>query len=79
MNDAPSIIDINHLHGQVAAQRALLLGLANLLLDRSTFREEGLKRLEALRIAFLASHCPDATRDGIDAVEQWLLTVTSPD
>ena len=76
MEKAPLTMDINHLHGQVVGQRALILALAGSLMAKEQFRSRGLERLEEARTAFLASQAPEATRDGIDAIESWLLSVT---
>lgn len=76
MKKEPLTMDINHLHGQLVGQRALILALAGSLMAKDQFRSRGLERLEDARTAFLLSKAPDATRDGIDAIETWLLTVT---
>ena len=76
MKNAPLSIDINHLHGQLIGQRALIRAIAGALMSKDHFREVGLAQLERTRTAFLASQAPEATPDGIDAVETWLLTVT---
>lgn len=68
--------NINYLQGQIDGLKALTLGLANLLLDREEFRQEGLLRLELQRTAFVASLEPDSRLDGIDAIDAWLLNVT---
>lgn len=68
--------NINYLQGQIDGLKALTLGLANLLLDREEFRQEGLLRLELQRTAFVASLEPDSRLDGIEAIDAWLLNVT---
>jgi len=67
---------INYLQGQLHGQRALILGLANLLLDATSFRAEGLKRLQSTRDVLVGCPVQETTLAGIDAVETWLLKVT---
>lgn len=76
MNDLPLNQDINYLQGQLHGQRALLLGLANLLMTREQFRQQGMIRLQLARDAAMAEPVSDAVLTGIDHVEQWLLNVT---
>ena len=76
MANTPLNQDINYLQGQLHGQRALILGLANLLLDAQSFRAEGQKRLQSTRDSLVMSPVQETTLAGIDAVESWLLTVT---
>ena len=68
--------DINYLQGQVHGLQALLLGMANLLLDPMQFQEEGLKRLSAVRDAVMSQPVQETTLAGIDATETWLRNAT---
>jgi hypothetical protein len=76
MTPDPNNQNINYLQGQIQGLNALVLALANLLLDPEEFRAEGLLRLQAERDAALAQPISDLTLAGIDAIETWLLNVT---
>lgn len=76
MKSTPLNQDINYLQGQLHGQQALLLGLANLLLSKEQFREQGLARLGIARDAALSEPVAETTLLGIDAIETWLLNVT---
>jgi len=76
MQEVPLNQDINYLQGQLHGQRALILRMANLLLDATSFRAEGLKRLQSTRDVLVGSPVQETTLAGIDAVETWLLKVT---
>jgi len=77
MNSKPLNQDINYLQGQLHGQQALLLGLANLLLSKEQFRAQGLARLALERDTLLSQPVAETTLRGIDAIETWLLNVTS--
>jgi hypothetical protein len=68
--------DINYLQGQIHGLQALLLGLANLLLEKTAFQQQGMGRIELVRTALLAQPVQETTLAGLDAIEAWLLNVT---
>jgi hypothetical protein len=76
MTDIPLNQDINYLQGQIHGLRALVLGLANLLLEKDAFRQEGVQRIEMARTALLMAPVMETTLDGLNEVETWLLNVT---
>jgi hypothetical protein len=77
MNEKSLDQDINYLHGQLDGLQALLLGMANLLLTKDQFRQQGLTRLAATRDAVMSQPVQETRLLGIDATEAWLLNVTA--
>ena len=67
-----------YMYGQVLALRALLLGLADLTLQRNEFRARSLDGLERLRTAMLPSEATDSALTAVDDTEAWLRTATAP-
>ena len=76
MTSIPFTPDINYLHGQLLGQRALILGLAGLLVEQPQFRQEGLVRLQAVRDSVVAQPVQETTLAGIDSIAAWLRNVT---
>lgn len=69
-------LDPEYLWGDIHATRALVLALANLLVERSEFRQEALLRLEAVRTAALGMPVGESYLTAVDEVQAWLLAVT---
>lgn len=76
MHEKPLNEDINYLQGQIHGLRALVLALADTLMDKETFRQEGKRKLETQRTALLSAAVVETTLDGIDEVVAWLSNVT---
>lgn len=76
MGIQPNYVDIEYVQGQYEALRAVVLGIANLLLEQEEFREESLRRLEALRSALLPTDVAEVRLRAIDDCERWVKTLT---
>lgn len=59
-----------YLQGQIDGLRAIILGLANQLLDPDDFLEESRTRIESVRTAVTFSHATDAWLEGLNAIEE---------
>jgi len=73
---ARRIDDPEYVQGQFAALRALIVGLANLTLDKDELLQQALERLELARTATIASQASDAWLQAIDDEEAFIKGVT---
>jgi hypothetical protein len=65
-----------YVQGQIEGLQAVVLGLANLLLDQQEFRAESLTRIESVRTAITFSPASDAWLDGLNVIEDWVKALT---
>ena len=67
-----NIADPQYVQGQLDALRAIILGLANRLMDPGEFLQESLTRIEIARTAIVHSGASDTWLQGLDDEEAWL-------
>ena len=76
MKETPLYRNPDYVQGQIESLRSLVLALAQSV-PKQEFREQGLERLEALRVAMLSMPVEETRLLAVDDTEKWLKTVTS--